>query len=443
MTRCTVVPTAEQPNTTDLAVSRRVIQRKCSCGQHSAGSGECEGCQKKRHRLQRQAVDHSALPLAPTTVDPVPSSPGHPLGPATRAFMESFMGHDFSGVRVHADAVATESAFMLNADAYTVGNDVIFGLRQYAPSTPQGAGLLAHELTHVMQQKSRTEAELDRTQQQSELEADCHAERVESGLHILNGAEFATPRSVQSQQFPPSAAGQRQSGVTPSYASIPADTASHGRCPSSGPCPEDPLVRHQGHGTTVCDRPSGTLSTTVNEHCGGNCVEVHEQTHVQDDRECCERVGRCISRAGGNIAAQTACDNAYSAFYTSTTDYTECNAYTAEVACLNQLISRECSGSSRSTTIGAIVGGTAGAVLGGIGGFLLGGIGGAVGGALLGGLVGTGLGAGIGRLVGGVSEACCNTIAGELTFAQGRAATHCAAATNVPCPFRADGTIIV
>ncbi len=409
MTRCTVAPVAEQSNSATLTVNRGIIQRKCSCGQDKAGAGECEGCQNKRSLLQRRAVVQADSPPDSATVDTVLNSPGQPLAPGTRAFAESLMGNDFSRVRIHSDATAAESAFMLNAHAYTAGNDVVFGSRQYAPTTPQGMALLVHELTHVVQQRSSSETELARTRQQNEREADRYAQQVESRLRTLDTLELPAP---------------------------------HARCPSSGPCHEDPFVRHQGHGTTVCDRPSGTLSTTVHEHCGGDCVEVHEQTHVQDDRECCERVGRCLSRAGGNAAAQAACNNSYNAFYTATTDYTECNAYTAEVACLNQLIARECSGSSRSTSIGAIVGGATGAILGGIGGFLLGGIGGAIGGALLGGVVGTGLGAGIGYLAGGVSGACCHTLAAELAVAQGRAATHCAAATHVPCPFRADGTII-
>ena len=77
---------------------------------------------------------------------------GQPLDSGTRAFMEPRFGYDFSGVRVHTDAKATESAQAVNALAYTVGQDVVFGAGQYAPDTSAGQKLMAHELTHVVQQ---------------------------------------------------------------------------------------------------------------------------------------------------------------------------------------------------------------------------------------------------------------------------------------------------
>ena len=66
--------------------------------------------------------------------------------------MESRFGHDFSQVRVHVDSQAVESAGAVNALAYTVGRDIVFGPGRYAPQTSDGRRLLAHELTHVLQQ---------------------------------------------------------------------------------------------------------------------------------------------------------------------------------------------------------------------------------------------------------------------------------------------------
>ncbi|MCA8975777.1 MAG: DUF4157 domain-containing protein, partial [Planctomycetes bacterium] len=79
-------------------------------------------------------------------------STGRPLPTATRAFMESRFGHDFSRVRVHTDSTADRSARASSAQAYTVGHDVVFGAGRYAPDTREGRRLLAHELTHVVQQ---------------------------------------------------------------------------------------------------------------------------------------------------------------------------------------------------------------------------------------------------------------------------------------------------
>ncbi len=74
------------------------------------------------------------------------------LDPETRAFMERRFGHDFGGVRVHTDRRAAEAARTAGAEAYTIGSDVIFGGGRYAPQTRAGRELLAHELSHVVQQ---------------------------------------------------------------------------------------------------------------------------------------------------------------------------------------------------------------------------------------------------------------------------------------------------
>lgn len=81
---------------------------------------------------------------------------GQPLPESTRAFMEPRIGHDFSQVRVHTDTRAVESARAVNARAYTIGRDVVFGEGQYAPWTSEGRRLMAHELVHVVQQQSGT-----------------------------------------------------------------------------------------------------------------------------------------------------------------------------------------------------------------------------------------------------------------------------------------------
>jgi len=85
-------------------------------------------------------------------VTPTLRGGGQPLSADTRRFMEPRFGHDFSRVRVHADEAASRSAQAVQANAYTVGSDVVFGAGQYAPGTRDGDRLLAHELAHVVQQ---------------------------------------------------------------------------------------------------------------------------------------------------------------------------------------------------------------------------------------------------------------------------------------------------
>ena len=84
----------------------------------------------------------------------VGSGGGTPLDRATRTFMESRLGHDFGDVRVHTGPKADDSARSINAQAYTVGNDLVFQSGKYAPESPTGMHTLAHELTHVVQQRS-------------------------------------------------------------------------------------------------------------------------------------------------------------------------------------------------------------------------------------------------------------------------------------------------
>jgi Domain of unknown function (DUF4157) len=129
-----------------------VLQRKCACGGEAGLSGQCTECGGREGKLQRHATGTGGTTTAPPIVHDVLRSAGQPLDGVTRALMEPRFGHDFGRVRVHVDAMAAESASALNALAYTVGHDIVFGGGQFAPSTGKGKSLLAHELTHVTQQ---------------------------------------------------------------------------------------------------------------------------------------------------------------------------------------------------------------------------------------------------------------------------------------------------
>jgi Domain of unknown function (DUF4157) len=104
-------------------------------------------------RIQRfSGQSNGQTGSAIASVSQVLASSGKPLEPALRQDMEQRFGHDFSRVRVHFDAAAEQSAREMRANAYTVGNDVVFGASRFAPGTREGRRLLAHELTHVVQQ---------------------------------------------------------------------------------------------------------------------------------------------------------------------------------------------------------------------------------------------------------------------------------------------------
>jgi hypothetical protein len=211
-----------------------ILQRKCACGGSAGLIGECEECSKKQRlglqpklmvnepgdiyeqeadRVADQVMATSAHPAvsgappriqrfagqpagqakaAPASVDRALASPGRPLEPALRQDMEQRFGYDFSRVRVHAGATAEQSARDVNADAYTVGHNIVFDAGGFAPGTHQGRRLIAHELTHVVQQ----EASHRHNEIQRKAAASTFAHCVDTGitnadLKVENGRQMA------------------------------------------------------------------------------------------------------------------------------------------------------------------------------------------------------------------------------------------------------------
>jgi hypothetical protein len=112
-------------------------------------------------RLQRLAGNAGVASIAGAdeerrspVLDVVGKGGGEPLSPAVRVQMEAGLGGDFGGVRIHDHSAAAESAQAVNAKAYTVGEEVVFNRGAYQPDTSEGRHTLAHELTHVMQQRA-------------------------------------------------------------------------------------------------------------------------------------------------------------------------------------------------------------------------------------------------------------------------------------------------
>ncbi len=197
MNKSTVAQKVETSNL--LPSAQGILQRKCACGNQTVGGGECAECGKKKLGLQRKltigasndplereadrVADQvmaapvrsavSDVPLriqryagqanesvgtAPASVDRVLASSGRPLESALRQDMGQRFGYDFSQVRVHSGAAAEQSARAVNSRAYTVGRDIVFGNGEYAPNSASGQRLLAHELTHVIQQNKESTA---------------------------------------------------------------------------------------------------------------------------------------------------------------------------------------------------------------------------------------------------------------------------------------------
>jgi Domain of unknown function (DUF4157) len=142
---------------------------------------------------------------------------GKPLPAAVRNAFEPRFGHDFSRMRVHSDDAAAASASALNAEAYTSGLDIVFAAGRYAPSTPAGAHLLAHELAHAVQQASGAVAPgLSRPGDAHERVADAIASRVLAGR---NAGALLPPATAVRETTP--AAVQRQYASSTATASDP------------------------------------------------------------------------------------------------------------------------------------------------------------------------------------------------------------------------------
>jgi len=195
---------AQKTDTTSfLSSAQGVLQRKCVCGNQTIGGGECEECGKKKGDLQRKltigenndplereadrvadqvmaapvrsAVRDTPLRIqryagqanesvdtAPDSVNRTLASSGRPMEPVLRQDMEQRFGHDFYQVRVHSGVVAEQSAREVNAKAYTAGNNIVFAASQLVPQTHEGRRLIAHELTHVVQQCGNTSTIIQR-----------------------------------------------------------------------------------------------------------------------------------------------------------------------------------------------------------------------------------------------------------------------------------------
>jgi len=139
-------------------VAERVVEdpvssheKACRCG---GACPKCREAQARRAGLESRSPRTSANQgmALPSSAAAVVRSPGRPLDLETRRLMEGRIGHDFSRVRIHADPQASESARAIGARAYTVGRHIAFAPGELAPSTSRGRQLLAHELTHTIQQ---------------------------------------------------------------------------------------------------------------------------------------------------------------------------------------------------------------------------------------------------------------------------------------------------
>ena len=176
-----------------------VIQRKAD------GSGSCSECEKKEKEIQRKGEgDVNSVPDGFEAVMQR-SGGGQPLDEGTRSFMESQFDWDFGEVKIHTDSAAAEAAEAVRAQAFTTGRNIYFGRGRYQPQSNEGKKLLAHELTHVVQQNgsttipSRTKPVLSSSGDIFEQEANTVANQVASAPLGVATVHTSIPSSIQCQ----------------------------------------------------------------------------------------------------------------------------------------------------------------------------------------------------------------------------------------------------
>jgi len=131
------------PDRLNFSRSNSIINRKCA------------HCEEEEKQLQRKESNGESVSVAPSIVhDVIDSSGGRSMDADTRSFMESRFSYDFSNVKIHDNDLAAKSASSINALAYTSGNNIVFNSGQYNTNSDSGKRLLAHELTHTLQQRS-------------------------------------------------------------------------------------------------------------------------------------------------------------------------------------------------------------------------------------------------------------------------------------------------
>ncbi|OYT97080.1 MAG: hypothetical protein CFE49_03865 [Pseudomonas sp. PGPPP3] len=226
-------PAAPRPA---VAASRAglLLQRRCACGGEAGLAGECEACSAQRFSLQRRThADRSdsqdaAQPALPDSVGHTLASPGRPLEADARTFMEGRFGLPLGDVRIHDDSAAAASARDVQAQAYTVGQHIVFDHGRYRPDTEAGRHLLAHELAHTVQQqglqRTGTSTLVDHGPVYRQLEAD--AERMADAVMQggPGGVALAAPALTLSRasKAPPTAGG----GSARAEPSVPITVAS-------------------------------------------------------------------------------------------------------------------------------------------------------------------------------------------------------------------------
>jgi hypothetical protein len=161
---------------TQIEAAPVVIQKKCAACEEEEKKmvqRKCSKCEEQQKLQMKGETGANSGMAAPQVVLDAINAGGQKLDAGTRGFMESRFGYDFGNVQIHNNRLAHQSSSAINALAYTHGNHVVFANGQYHPETNQGKQLLAHELTHVVQQNTvRSNSVISRRDKPSSITVD-------------------------------------------------------------------------------------------------------------------------------------------------------------------------------------------------------------------------------------------------------------------------------
>lgn len=165
------------------AEEKDLVQTKAD-SQIQRQEATAEEREEEEEPLQTKRASNSPSSITPAIqsgIQALRQSSGQPLPANVQTFMEPRFGQDFSGVRLHTTGQVSQLAHTLNARAFTVGSDVVFGAGQFQPHTAEGRKLLAHELTHTIQQSRSSRAK----QQPIQLQRKNLSKKEHNHQHLL------------------------------------------------------------------------------------------------------------------------------------------------------------------------------------------------------------------------------------------------------------------
>jgi Domain of unknown function (DUF4157) len=168
--------------------------------------------QKQLQRMPRERETQSQTAIQTSLADSISSAPsGQPLQQNARDFLEPRMGHSFENVRIHSDSHADTLAQQVNATAFTTGNDIFFSKGAYQPDSSEGKQLLAHELTHTVQQ---AQGPVSGTPSAGGVSISDPNDSFEQAAVANAAAVIQSPASVSSEPTGQAVQRQATSGVT-------------------------------------------------------------------------------------------------------------------------------------------------------------------------------------------------------------------------------------